>query len=265
MKNWSLYQLLFWVCIVAACEKPAINATSSSLNRLVVEGYLQPGAPPLVQIKKQILYGSTDSIQAPVDGLEVFIEDLQTGEIHFMQQGDSTAYTGSGWTAESEKSYRLSFEYEGVEVLAETRIPEKPLNFNASASTIQPFVFSFPPSFPDPVELKWEASEGGYYLIVVVCIENNPVLINSDIEFTPPFTFRTEPEQINSYSLQATSFEYYGRHQVILYHLNAEYAALYENTGNNSTNLTTPYTNIMGGLGIFTGVNADTLMIKVQD
>jgi hypothetical protein len=50
---------------------------------------------------------------------------------------------------------------------------------------------------------------------------------------------------------------------LILYHLNADYAALYNDTGNSSQNLTNPTTNIENGLGIFTGINADTLLLNV--
>ncbi|NJO24567.1 MAG: hypothetical protein HC867_00495 [Bacteroidia bacterium] len=43
-----------------------------------------------------------------------------------------------------------------------------------------------------------------------------------------------------------------------------EYAALYNSNGNSSQNLTTVPTNVQNGLGIFTGVNADTVFVTVQ-
>jgi len=49
----------------------------------------------------------------------------------------------------------------------------------------------------------------------------------------------------------------------VLYHLNPEYAALYKFSGNTSLNIREPTTNIENALGIFTGINADTLKIYV--
>ncbi|MGC8802585.1 MAG: hypothetical protein ACP5PS_02250 [Bacteroidales bacterium] len=56
---------------------------------------------------------------------------------------------------------------------------------------------------------------------------------------------------------------YYGHNYVILYHLNPEYAALYKFSGNTSLNIKEPTSNIVNALGIFTGINADTLNIYV--
>lgn len=55
----------------------------------------------------------------------------------------------------------------------------------------------------------------------------------------------------------------YGRHQVIVFRVNHEYAALYQSTGSSTLSLTQPPTNIQNGLGIFTGVSSDTLYFEV--
>jgi hypothetical protein len=50
---------------------------------------------------------------------------------------------------------------------------------------------------------------------------------------------------------------------VILYHLNPEYAALYKFSGNTSLDIKEPVTNFENAMGIFTGINVDTLKIYV--
>jgi len=50
---------------------------------------------------------------------------------------------------------------------------------------------------------------------------------------------------------------------LVLYHLNEEYAMLYATSGNSSTDLTSPSTNISNGFGIFTGMSTDTLFLQV--
>jgi hypothetical protein len=75
--------------------------------------------------------------------------------------------------------------------------------------------------------------------------------------------FRSSPAQNNSTELAGPNFGYYGRYDVILYRINAEYASLYSENGSSSINLSQPYTNVNNGLGIFTGLAADTLRITV--
>jgi hypothetical protein len=260
-----------FVLALSACEKAKLNSSTDSLNRAVVESYLQPGAVPVVLVKKQIPYGTNDSIQAPVTGLSLRIEAVGSGQSYTLVHTDTSAYAGSGWQPVAGETYRLSFLYNGSMITAETVIPSKPQDFKASASSIKGFNFGnfnpgsgSPPTFPDPIDLTWTAVSGDYYLVVVENAEASPTLISTDTSgFNPARAFRSQPGQTNTYSLQALSFKYYGKHNVILYHLNAEYAALYTSSGTNSTNLTTPYTNVNGGLGIFTGVNADTLRVTV--
>lgn len=268
----KLYLFLAGVLLLQACEKTALQTTADSVNRAVVESFFQPGVLPVVFVKKQIPYGSTDSVQAPIEGLQITVEEVASGLKHLLTHSDSSAYVGDGsWEVAAGKTYRLSFDYEGSQISAESVVPNKPVGFAASATTLQAFDPSNfgpgtggPPTFPSPLELSWDAGSGGYYLVVVETAESNPSLIFSDTTRFRPFrAFRSTPEQTNTHQLQSMSFRYYGLHHVILYRLNAEYAALYENSGSNSTNLTTPFTNIVGGLGIFTGVNADTLLVTV--
>jgi len=100
---------------------------------------------------------------------------------------------------------------------------------------------------------------------VVECLETNPTPIFDTAHFRPPRMFRNSPMQGTSSQISPMSFSYYGTHRVILFRLNAEYSAIYQENGSNSLNLTAPNSNIENGLGIFTGINSDTLMIEVTN
>lgn len=270
MKKINLLILL--LPLFQACEKNDLNTVDASTNRAVVEAYLQPGALPVVQIKKQILYSLEKDVQTPIEGLTVTVQDGTTGDIYTLTKSDSSAYIGDGsWLPVEGRTYTLSFDYEEKTIDASTVIPGKPADFTASATSVEGFDpgnftpgSGTPPAFPEPIELTWTAEAGGYYLVVVESAETDPELIFSDTTNFRPFrAFRSEPQQTNTWNIQSMSFRYYGAHNVILYRLNAEYAALYEDSGSNSTNLTTPFTNVSNGLGIFTGVNADTVVVTV--
>lgn len=43
--------LSLFLLSLAACEKPALGTLTGSVNRPVVEGFLQPGSTPVVQVK----------------------------------------------------------------------------------------------------------------------------------------------------------------------------------------------------------------------
>ena len=102
-----------------------------------------------------------------------------------------------------------------------------------------------------------------YSLVVVKNIETNPERINLGVS-EPVIIFRTNPIQTNTYPVRARLFQYYGRHRIILYKINAEYAALYQDNGRSSLNIKTPFTNVINGLGIFTGINSDTVMLRIK-
>jgi hypothetical protein len=120
------------------------------------------------------------------------------------------------------------------------------------------------PEMPDPVKTNWSNPENDYYLVVVENTEENPAVINDFGGNNPPARlFRNEPTQTNSYDIRAQQFQYYGKHRIILFHINPEYSSLYKDSGTTSQNITTPPTNVTNGLGIFTAIHSDTLFLDV--
>lgn len=253
---------------IAACEKTALTTATESVNRPVVEAYLVPGQEPAVRITYQLAFASTDTLVRPIEGLEVWV--AAEGQEHLLtySTADNLYHADGSWQVEAGTTYQLHFEHNGALVTAESTVPQKPQGFTASASTIALPQFTpgsgTPPSFPDPIDLGWDNSDGAYYLVVVENLETDPEAIFEDNGNRPPRpVFRSEPEQTNTFQIGFQNFQYYGAHRVVLFKLNAEYASLYDDNGNSSQNLTAPYTNVTGGLGIFTGLNADTLMVEV--
>jgi hypothetical protein len=265
-----LAQGLF-LCFLLSCEKTALGTASDSVNRPVVEAYLTPGQIPTVRITQQLAFGSSDTIVQPIQNLNVVVESDGTARPLFYSPADSAYVADGTWQVEAGKTYRLSFPYRESIVTAESLVPQKPEGFTVSATSIAipqftPGSGGGIPTFPDPIEIGWTNTDGSYFLVVVENLEANSEAIFEDdgnSNRPPRPTFRSEPEQTNTYQIGFQSFQYYGTHRVVLFRLNAEYASLYDDNGNSSQNLTAPYSNITGGLGIFTGLNSDTLMVEV--
>lgn len=262
-----LFRAALFLCLTVAaisCEKETLNSTTSSQLRPVVEGYLHADRVATIKVSRQLLFEADSNTNTAITDAQIW---LTTGTDTLWLAHTSAGIYQSTDSIAAGTSYSLHLLYNGELYQAETVVPQQPQSFTASAEQFEVPVFGGgtggPPAFPDPIELNWENTDGSYYLVVVENTETDPVALFSGDR--PPPNFRTEPEQIASYELGFQSFGYYGQHRVILFRINAEYASLYDDNGNSSQNLTTPFTNITnGGLGIFTGIHSDTLWVEVE-
>jgi hypothetical protein len=248
-------------CIIISCKK---NNDTSNSAQAVVEAYLIPNTTASVHITTEILYTSSDT-SAGINNLNVTISCngiphtlTSTGNGYYV--ADTSLHIVVGNT------YNLQFEYNNKIVTSSTVIPSKPTGYTESATSIVVQQFNpnsgTMPSFPTPIEMDWNNSTHEYYMIVAKCMETT--LVPTDTANSNRPAFRTSPTQSNTYSIQAMQFKYYGKYDIILWKLNPEYAALYNDNGSNSLNLTSPECNINNGWGIFTGINSDTLTVEVK-
>lgn len=249
----------------------------------VVEGYLVPGQQVRIKVHKEIPY-SADSAQSsrleiPVSGLKIQL----SGE----GQTETLAEEADGYYAASTKflikvggSYQIKFSYNGTTVSASTVIPTKPQGFKASTNVVPRAAVDLSAGFmgggrppggfggsQTNIALEWLNPNNDYFITVVECMEANPVeIIKFPVDNTrprPDRRFRNEPAQTSVGVVGSQSFQYFGLHRLILCKLNPDYPALYQRNGNTTQNISTPPTTITNGLGIFTGVNADTIQIRV--
>jgi hypothetical protein len=71
-----------------------------------------------------------------------------------------------------------------------------------------------------------------------------------------------QPFQGNSYQLTMRDMMSVGRYVCYLYKINKDYAELYERVS--SSDLANPVSFITNGLGVFTGISADTISYRVS-
>jgi hypothetical protein len=262
MIKMKFFTIIIAVTAFSSCNKLEIQKSDN--NKAVVESYIRPGNDLSVSIRKQLVINSGDSIYQVLNDLQVVLSD---GENKY-----SLNNTGQGLYENPEieimenQEYKLEFNYNEKQVSATTKIPAKPENFSASATVVKAFTFNpgsgTRPEMPVPITLSWSNPNEDYFMIVVENTELDPILINTSTD-RPIRIFRNTPTQGSSQELPPMSFTYYGQHRVILYKLNAEYAALYEQLNKSSLDIKAPPSNVVNGLGIFTGINSDTLYIQV--
>jgi hypothetical protein len=269
----ATFALVLSICF-AACETDS-NLIEGGVKP-IVEAYLVAGKPLAITVKKEIAFtADTSAVQSPILGLNIKVS------------GDGQTYTlkssGNG-LYESDKSvklkvgatYSLSFDYNGKSISASTTIPTKPVGFKSDLTSIARTkldLSSGSSSIRNPdentdVNLTWTNPTSEYHFVVADNIETNPVAIitlptNSNFKDIIR-RFRSQPVQGTETRLRSQQFEYFGKHNLVLLKVNPDYAALYNSSGTTSQNISTPPTTITNGLGIFTGVNADTLAFTVK-
>ncbi|MDR6560463.1 MULTISPECIES: DUF4249 family protein [unclassified Arcicella] len=260
---------------IVACDKDSNFIEGGA--RPVVEAYLVAGKPISLSVKKEIAYNEdTSNTEAPINGLNIKISD-GTNTYSLTSNGAGVYKSDSTVKLKVGVTYNLSFTYNGNAVTASTIIPTKPVGFKTDITSIARTKLNlssgggFGGGFVDgneDVNLSWSNPNSDYHFVVVDNIEANPVLIIT-LPTTTNFNdltrrFRSQPIQGTSTQLRSQQFQYFGKHNLVLLKVNPDYAALYNSTGSTSQNISTPPTTITNGLGIFTGVNADTLAFTVK-
>lgn len=276
----KLNQLIIGITILAAtlsaCEEEETVFEES--KTAVVAGYLFAEKPvDSIVISQSFSYNQSDSTILLLDNLEVRLSDFE--DTYFLESIGNGVYRNPDIIVEADKSYRLEFVWEDEVIGAETYIPlkkEGQLSIESiSLEKIEAGSIGGPPtgSVTDPIEISWDNSEGDYYYILIENMEDNPEYVNDNIaQFEDEnggrqrFTFISEPTITDIYQINARrELTQFGTHRIIIFRVNPEYAALYESSSNSTQSLEQPPTNVENGLGIFTGVNSDTLYLEVEE
>ena len=271
----TIYLVLFIVFIALACEKQSIEDIET--KTAVVEGYLHNGqSVDSLKITQSFSYSQLDTNVISLNGLNVLLSE-STNQYALTSLGNGI-YQNSEVTIEQEKSYRIDFEWEGRNISAETYIPAKKEAYLSMNEVEIPKIElgsiggGFNTGVTDPIEITWDNIEGDFYYILIRNIESSPEYVNENAAASVEanggasrFVFITEPQISDFYAIDARrQLTQYGTHQVIVFRVNPEYASLYESSGNSTLSLEQPQTNVENGLGIFTGVNSDTLYLEVK-
>lgn len=250
--------------VVSSCSKEEGSTTYET--SVVVESYLLPGEPLEVQLTEEIAYFSENTTEQSIENIDLTITEDGVAK-SFHHSGDGKFVSDSNWVVKEGSTYQLEFRYNEETIRAETNVPAKPqgLTCNHARIEIEPIIqgSGVRPTFSDEnINVEWTNTTGEYYLVAVENREEEPMaIIQGDLPARQ--TIRNEPNQSDFFDITARTFTHYGTHRIILYRLSPEYAALYVDNGSSSLDLQEPSSNVENGLGIFTGLNTDTIFLDV--
>jgi Domain of unknown function (DUF4249) len=255
------YSLIIAFLCILSCKK---DTTIANYDLPVVEGYLIPGQPIRIKVYYQKYLEDTLSYGYPITDLHLAISN-GTNSVN-LTEIDSGTYQYADHTFIKENGhYTLSFMHLNKKITASTSIPSKPLNFKVSSTEqeIPTFSIGSTPSPFVPIHFSWTNTNlENYYMLSFQNIEADPTRIDSRRPRSNP-NMEVLVGQVASYYTSQENFTYLGNHNVLLFRINKEYNEALKSSGTRSLNLTNPYTNVVNGLGIFTGLTADTLHINV--
>ena len=259
-KNIKYLLIITLIIIVygfSSCQK---DDSAADYNRPVVEAYLIPGTALQVKVYYQKYLEDTISYGYPITGLALKVNDGTTNISLTETKPGVYTYADVNFVKDK-KTYSLNFTYLDKTISAQTTIPTKPINFKASSTQqeVPAMTFGSTPTAFVPITYSWTNTTSDYYLLSFQNIEAYP----SNIARSTRLKTEVLVGQVATYNTEAMNFSYSGNHKVLLFHINQEYNDALKNTGGNSLNLTNPSTNITNGLGIFTGLRADTLDLFV--
>lgn len=276
--NFNRKQTLVFALILfvgTACSKEESAETLDS-DIPIVEAYLVPGHDVNVNLSTMIPY-STEEVAGSVEisGIEVSIIAADGTEYPMLETALGTYHLADSVLNVSQgEQYTLAFSYNDSLVSATTTIPAKPIDLEASFTTIELERIeageapSGGGSIVDPIEILWDNPSNDYHLIMIEYLENDFDQVNANFVIDDVEELRqtaTEPISGNGYNIDQRRIYFFGTYRVILFKINQEYASLYEALSQSSQSLSQPITNVQNGLGIFTGLNADTLFIEVEE
>jgi hypothetical protein len=266
MKIRFFISTLLVLLITAACEQT--ENTQEAADIPVVQAFLVPGQEPMISITRIIPYAAEegDTIAVPISDLVVFLEIRGVDYTLAEDSAGSGNYRLPGGKTLISPGDTVEFhaDYKGTVLQASTIVPTTPANLTMSTDVLY-YSTGDPTSWLSggEIDLTWDNPDNDFYYITVQNIETDPTPLN-DMALDMPKFGSSSPSAGNQFRIGMRNITYFGTHQLIIYHVNHEFAELFDNPGMSSVALTEQPTNISNGLGIFTAMNPDTLYFEVK-
>lgn len=276
MKKITIYLSLLSIFFIS-CEEENLNNIAD--NQFVVEAFIYAGEPiDDIRIKTTYSLSSDEDISVPINNAEVtLIKDGQ--RLDLISSGDDGFYhyPNSDVTVETDDLFQLEVTHNGLTATAETTVPTPTIGLELSQDSL------FVPTLPfgsgmdtivmairdflqgSSIEANWDNPNEDLYFMVVESVSDtlDPIFPAQVINALSRFRFVSEPTDASSLTFLAGAIESFGQYSVKVYHINQEYADLYENREQDSRDLNEPPSNVTNALGVFSAFNSQEAFFYV--
>jgi len=271
------YILLASVLFFFSCEDENLNNIAD--NQFVVEAFLFAGEPvDDIRIKSTFPLSSEEDISAPINNAQVTI--IKDGGRFALVSSDSEGnynYPGDDLTVETGDVFELEVIANGITATGATTVPTPTTGLSLSQDTIRvpqlPFtagreaiVMTITEFLQGSnIEARWDNPQEDLYFMVVESADDTfiPIFPRQVLDALETFRFVSEPTDESALTFLAGTLVSFGSYSVEVFHINQEYAELYENRTQDSRDLNEPPSNITNGLGVFSAFNSDRRIFYV--
>lgn len=277
MKKYNILYLFLFVVIFLSCEEENLNNIAE--NQFVVEAFLYAGEPiEDIRIKTTYSLSANEDISVPINNAEVtLIKDGERFNLVSTNDDGFYNYPDNDLVVETNDVFQLEVLHNEILATAETIVPTPTTGLNLSRDTLFVPILPFTAG-PDSIvstirnflnnstiEATWENPNDDLYFLVVESVSDtlDPIFPSQVIEALTRFRFVSEPTDEASFSFLAGALESFGTYSVKVYHINQEYADLYENREQDSRDLNEPPSNITNALGVFSAFNSQEAFFEV--
>lgn len=272
IKTFLLFLVFATFLLFQSCEEVPKFEPDDQLP--VVEAFLYANKPVGdITITSVVPFGSMVE-DVSLSGLEISIVHNDTNYLLTEKSGapGNYFYDGTNLSIRSGENYQLAFDFNGRRVTSKTTVPFPPEGVSISDNEIflpqiieRSDLLELLQSQGNNILVEWENPGGDYYFVVVENISENPepIDLNNILDFN--FRFISRPTQNDFFTLRPLAqFTQFGKHRIIVYRVNEEYALLYETLDQDSRDLNEPFSNITNGVGLFSGFASDTLYLEIR-
>lgn len=268
----SLLALFF-----CACEEENLNNIAA--NQFVVEAFIYAGEPiDDIRIKSTFPFANEEDTSSPINDATVTL--IKNGQRYALVSSGKEGlyhYPNDDVIVETNDVFQLEIEHNGIIATAETTVPTPTTGLNLSQDSLKVPQLPFSAGRDSIVaairkfmgnsriEANWDNPNEDLYFMVVESVSDiiDPIFPAQVIDALARFRFVSEPIEDASLAFLGGSLVSFDTYSVRVYHINQEYAALYENRNQDSRDLNEPPSNVTNALGVFSAFNSQTAFFEV--
>lgn len=278
MKNHNLLIGLLFIAGLVSCNNSFDNVNE---ELFVVEAFLFAGESVSgIKVKTTVPLSYPDSIAQAITSAQVSLIKEGIEYVLTVTENDDYGYEEDDLSVETGDIFEIEVTYNGVTATGTTIVPSATTGLIITEDRIIiPQIGGGGPGGPGGQNMpgglaeilngsiiaEWNnPSEDLYFMVVEnLADELDPIFPDMIADRLRRFRFVSAPTTENFIEYALTSLVTYGEHVLKVYHVNEEYAALYENLEQDSRDLNEPPSNIMNGLGIFSAFNSQNVTFHV--
>jgi len=272
-----LVVLIFSAGVFTSCGDENLN--DLAFNQFVVEAFLFAGEP-VDDIKIKTVFPLTDEVDTsePINDANIVLS--RQGESFPLVSSGSNGlyhYPGDDLEVRTGDVFQLEITHNGITATAETQVPTPTQGLGLSQDSI------IVPRLPlsqgrdavvealgnflrgSSITASWDNPDGEQFYMVVENLTEatDPIFPQQVLDALEDLRFVSEPTDDDNLTFLGGSLVTFGTYVVSVFHVNEEYAALFDNRTQDSRDLNEPPSNVINALGVFSAFNSQTAFFEV--